>query len=156
MGKFIERLIRNNGRFVANSLRELATQIERAAPGLPRAAFIVFIHEGSLEVAEITVSDEVGTLNATVSFMDAKGFATVPDGVPAWTSSDENVATVAAAADGLSAVVTIGLPGSSVIEVVSQETDNETGDPYELRGTGLVNVTAGDAVVASVEFSAGT
>lgn len=105
-------------------------------------------------MGEITISDEVGTLNATVSFLDAKGAAATPDGIPAWSSSDDTIASVVAAEDGLSAVVTVGTVGAAAIEVVSQETDNETGDPYELRGSGLVNVTAGDAVVASVEFSA--
>ena len=156
MGTFLERLIRHNGQFIARSLRELAAQIEFAAPGPARAALIVFVHGRSIEVGEITVSDEVGTLNATVSFLDAKGAAAVPDGVPTWSSSDDAVASVEAASDGLSAVVTVGAPGAAAIEVVSEETDNETGDAYELRGSGLVNVTAGDAVVASVEFSPGT
>lgn len=154
MGKFHERLIQNNGHLIARWLCELGDQIDRAAPGPARAIIVVYLHGREPQVGEITVSDEVGTLSATVTFLDAKGATTSPDGVPSWSSSDDTIASVVAAADGLSAVVTVGTVGAAAIEVVSQETDNETGDPYELRGSGLVNVTAGDAVVASVEFSA--
>jgi hypothetical protein len=115
---------------------------------------LLFINKKEIKVAEITVSDEVGTLNASVAYTDAKGAAVNPDGVPVWSSSDDAIASVTASSDGLSAVVTIGTPGSAAITVVSQETDNETGDAYELSAAGLVNVTAGDAVVGSVEFSA--
>lgn len=152
-GKFIERLIKLNGPFIARTLREVARQVEHAAPGPPRVAVILFRQGRELTVGEKIVSDEVASVPATASFFDAKGASAMPDGIPAWTSSDESVAMVSASEDGLSADIAVGLPGFANIEVRSQETDNETGEPYELVAQGTLTVTAGDAVIGSVDFA---
>ena len=101
-------------------------------------------------MGEITVPDTTADpLSAAVSFVDAHGHPTTADDVPAWTSSDETVASVTASEDGLSAEVAIlGAPGSSVITVNSTNDDGST-----VTATGLVNVAPGDAAVGSVEFS---
>lgn len=56
---------------------------------------------------DLQVLDTSPPLAATAQFLDVDGNPTAPDDVPTWASSDESVATVAAAADGLSAVVTL-------------------------------------------------
>lgn len=155
MRGFLDRLIRHNGPFIAHALREAAKQIELAAPGPARAGAMVFLTKGGTAVAEFTASDELVSATGRVAPMDAKGNPTTLDGTLAWTSSDESVATVAAdTGDPLSATVTIGNPGVALIEAVSQETDNETGDPYEFRAQGTITVTPGDATVGSIEFTA--
>jgi uncharacterized protein YjdB len=104
-------------------------------------------------MGEITVPDtQAEPLHAAVSFVDAHGHPTTADDVPQWTSSDESVATVAAGEDGLSADVTIaGTPGSAVVTVNSTNDDGST-----VTATGLVNVSAGDAAVGSVDFTEGS
>lgn len=104
-------------------------------------------------MGEITVKDESGPLSATVTFLDAKGAPTSPDLAPTWSSSDENVATVEASDDGLTATVTVGSPGAAVIEARTTETDEESGDTADIVAQGTVTVQPGDAVIASIEFS---
>lgn len=53
----------------------------------------------------------------TVSFEDAKGFATTDTDPVSWTSSDETVATVAVSPDTLTGTVVAGNPGSAVVTV---------------------------------------
>lgn len=155
MRGFLDRLIQHNGPFIARALREAARQIELAAPGPARASVMVFLTKGGIEVAEFQASDELVSATGRVAPMDAKGNPTQLDGTLSWTSSDDSVATVEAdASDPLAATVTIGNPGVALIEAVSQETDNETGDPYEFRAQGTITVTAGDATVGSIEFTA--
>lgn len=155
MRGFLDRLIRHNGSFIAHALREAAKQIELAAPGSARAGIMLFITTGGIKMAEFQASDELVSATGRVAPLDAKGNPTVLDGTLAWTSSDESVATVEVdPSDQLSATVTIGNPGVALIEAVSQEMDNETGDAYEFRAQGTITVTPGDATVGSIEFTA--
>ena len=102
-------------------------------------------------MGQITVKDSDAPLGATVTFLDAKGATTTPDSVPTWASSDETVATVQVSDDGLSAVVTIGNPGATVISV--DTTDN---DGTVVHSEGTVTVQPGEATIGSVEFTPGT
>ena len=115
------------------------------------AAVVIFDLQGGKAVGEITVKDTEAALTATVTALDAEGHETTFDGVPTWASSDEAVASVRPSDDGYSAEFDIGDPGSAVITVTGIE--NSTGEDVEIVSTGLINVTAGDAVVGSVDFS---
>jgi hypothetical protein len=99
-------------------------------------------------MASITVPDNAAALAASVSFLDAEGQPTTADDVPAWTSSDESVATLTVADDGLSASVEIGAPGVALIDVT---TTNDDGSTAAAQGT--ITVTPGDAVLGEVTFA---
>ena len=152
MGRLFESFVKHNGPWLAHTLRALARQVELIAPGRARFAVVLFINRGEITVAEATVTTELADLTARVKFTDAEGNETQPDGTPAWSSSDEAVATVSASEDGFTATISVGSPGVALIEVRSQETDNETGDAYELVAQGTLTVQPGDAVIGSVEF----
>lgn len=100
-------------------------------------------------MGEITVTVDAAPLGASARFLDAKGNETTPDEVPQWSSSDENVASVEASGDGLSAVVTVNSPGATVIEVSTVETNTDT----EIVAQGTVTVQPGDTVIGDVSFS---
>src|SRR6478735_6390416 len=103
---------------------ELSRFAEQFFAGSPIFAYPVLFNKGDrLIMGQITVKDSDAPLGATVTFLDAKGATTTPDSVPTWASSDETVATVQVSDDGLSAVVTIGNPGATVISV--DTTDND-------------------------------
>lgn len=126
MKGFLARLLQHNGEFVAGLLRELAHQIEVAAPGDPALSFILWRSKGGISMADLQVQDTSGPLNGSVAFTDAAGNPTTADDVPVWASSDESVATVAAADDGMSAVVTpTGTLGATVISVDSTRSSDQ-------------------------------
>jgi hypothetical protein len=104
---FWRQLIEANGTVVARLLRQLARQVELAAPGPPLLGFIVWHQLEGVTIMDLQVLDTSSPLSAAASFLDVDGNPTAPDDVPVWASSDESVATVEAAADGLSAVVTL-------------------------------------------------
>lgn len=86
--------------------------------------------------------------------MDKKGNLVGAEGVhgaPVWASSDETVATVTAAADGLSAVVKGNAPGSGRVTATADADLGEGVKP--IIGTLELTVTAGAASV--VEITAG-
>src|SRR3954470_16284743 len=77
-------------------------------PGPPVAGIILYhLHPKGVAVMETTVKDNAEALTASVRFLNAEGNETPPDDTPQWTSSDEEVVTVEASGDGLSATVTI-------------------------------------------------
>lgn len=90
----------------------------------------------------LTVTQQCGLALTPV---DAKGNPAALDGVPRWTSSDETVATVAPATDGLTAVVkAVGIVGKAQINVVA---DAHIGPGMtQLSGALDVLVQAGEAV----------
>jgi hypothetical protein len=120
------------------------------APPYAAAGVVLFNLKGAT-VGEITVKDDEANLTAKVTALDAEGHETTFDATPTWESSDESVASVTPDADGYSATFQIGSPGSAVITVTGIE--NSSGEDVEIISTGLINVTAGDAVVGSVEFA---
>jgi hypothetical protein len=129
----------------------LAFDQQHAPPGTARFAVILF-HGKDSTMGELTITDETTTLTGTVSFLDAKGATVPPDSTPTWTSSDETVATVEASDDGLTATITVGAPGVTIIEASEQETDTESGDVSAVVAQGTLTVQPGDAVIGSVEF----
>jgi len=95
------------------------------------------------------------TLPASVTFLDAKGKKAPVDGVPVWASDNEDVATVAAAADGMSAVVTPGpLTGPEPwMANITVTADADLGAGMTpIIGTGSVTVTGGTATVVNIDF----
>ena len=64
-----------------------------------------------------TVINDLEKVTLAVSELNAAGNAVPISGVPVWTTSNEGVATVLAAPDGLSAVVTSVAAGSAVVGV---------------------------------------
>lgn len=102
-------------------------------------------------MGEVTVKDTETALVAMVTALDSEGHETTFDEIPTWSSSDESVAVCRPTSDGYNCEFDIGAPGSAVITVTGVETGS--GERVEIVSTGLINVTAGDAVVGSVEFS---
>lgn len=92
------------------------------------------------------------TAAAAVAYVDAKGNPAVVDGVPVWSSSDESIVTVAAAADGLSAVVTpVGPLGAAQVKV---EADADLGAGITpIITLADVEVVGGQAVAGNVSLS---
>jgi hypothetical protein len=90
---------------------------------------------------------------ASIQPVDAAGNPAVVDGVPVWTSSSPEIATVNAAADGLSAeIVPVGPVGSCQINVTA---DADVGGGITTI-TGLLDVqtAAGEAVGLQVTTGA--
>ena len=73
---------------------------------------------------------------ATAAFSDAQGTPQVPLAPPAWSSSDPTVADVAAAPDGLTAIVTAVAAGSAIITCTATNADGVLAS-----GSGDVSVT---------------
>jgi hypothetical protein len=94
---------------------------------------------------QLTSTQQIGyTINPT----DRKGHPAQLDGVPVWASSNEAVATVVPAADGLSATVVAGVPGDCVISVTA---DADLGEGVvNLAGTEEIVVVPAAAVTISL------
>lgn len=141
-------LLRQHARTLVLIARIVETHF--VIPGSPVAAIIIYLHQKGVFVSEIAVSDDASPLTARVRLLDAKGNETTPDDTPQWSSSDEEVATVQASEDGLSATVTIvGKVGATLIAVESLEGD--TGDWIRAQGTVTVNAST-TAVSGEVTF----
>jgi hypothetical protein len=92
-------------------------------------------------------------VDLSVAFLDKAGNPAVVDGAPVWSSSDDTVLTVTAAADGLSATaVATGKLGQAQVSVTA-DADLGAGTT-SISGTLDVTVQAGSAVVANI--AAGT
>lgn len=98
-------------------------------------------------MADITTDQRFD--NVTLSIKNARGEDAPVDGAPVWASSDETVLSVAAAADGMSAVVNTVGPGTARISVSA---DADVGGGTEtIHGVSEdVNVTVGPNSRASV------
>lgn len=93
------------------------------------------------------------TASAAVAYVDAKGKPAKVDGAPVWSSSDPAVFDVAAAADGMSAVVTPGDPGTAQLKV---EADADLGAGIVPVVTLVdIDVVAGQAVAGNVTLTLG-
>jgi hypothetical protein len=154
--KFIDRLIQHNGAFIAKALRELATWIEKLAPGPAVVATPVMFSMGGVRaMGEITVTTDDGPFTASVAYLDAKNNPTSPADTPVWESSDPNIVSVEASADGLNATLNSVSSGdgsggaAAVVSVVAHDDDGE-----EVRSEGTVTVRPGDAVIGEVTFQA--
>ena len=69
---------------------------------------------------QVQVSTDDFFPSVVLSAADASGNARQLFGVPVWASSDETILTVAAAADGMSAVVQTVAPGTARISVTAE------------------------------------
>lgn len=97
-----------------------------------------------------TLPDDA-TANAAVAYVDAKGKPAKVDGAPVWSSSDEAILTVVAAADGMSAVVTPVDLGTAQVKIVA---DADLGAGVtEIITLGDVEVVGGQAVAGNVTFA---
>lgn len=87
----------------------------------------------------------------TLSPVDAKGAPASLDGAPVWASSDETIATVAAATDGLSAVLTSIRPGTCTVTATGDA--DLTSGVTPINGTLDVTVVAGAAIQITLTAS---
>lgn len=102
------------------------------------------------EIEMLTMTDSQQAV-LTIKPVDKKGKPAQLDGVPVWTSSNTEVATVTPETKGLSVVVTGLVPGDATISVSA---DGDLGEGIkEIAGTLEVTVTSGAAV--TVEITAG-
>lgn len=104
----------------------------------------------TLQMADFTARDSDAPATATVALTDAAGAPTTPDSVPVWAEdSNGTVVTLAPSADGLSCVITFVAGGTANITFVATDTDGT-----KIVATGSVEVTAGEAVAATISFAA--
>jgi hypothetical protein len=143
---------------LALSLHELPAQtvsdildiLQRAYATDPAAVGVIVFNLKGATVGEITVNDTETALVARVTALDSEGHETTFDETPTWESSDDSVVTCRPSTDGYVCEFDIGAPGSAVITCTGIE--NSSGEDVDIISTGLINVTAGDAVVGSIEF----
>lgn len=84
----------------------------------------------------------------SIVITDRKGNPAKVDGIPAWTTSNADVASVEPADDGMSATVKAGIPGDATI-AVSADADLGAG-VTELAGTADITVVPGAAEVLTL------
>lgn len=128
---------------------QLALIIETLIPGpAVKLVFTAHLDDGTTnEVTKMDLRDDQKVL-LTISPVDAKGKPASVDGAPAWASSDETVVTVVAASDGMSAVATGVVPGTSRV-VVTADADLGSG-VTPLSGSLDFTVTGGAAVAITI------
>lgn len=92
------------------------------------------------------------TAAASVAYVDAKGNPAKVEGAPVWSSSDDTILSVLAAADGMSAVVTpVGPLGSAQVKI---EADADLGAGVSpIITLADVEVVAGTAVSGNVTLT---
>jgi hypothetical protein len=128
-------------------LEEIAEELVPFAPSIVSGT--VTFQGGSM--SDITVPDSTTTLTATVAYQDSAGDPTSPQSVPAWSSSDDSIASVDASADptGLTAAVTVhGALGSATISAAETNTDGTV-----VTGSGTITVEAGAPATGDVSFA---
>ena len=147
----LERLLEAHPRALAISLRALAAEIDEPV-GPAVAGFILFHNQGKAFMSDITVNDTSAEFSATLTLVNAAGNEVPPDDVPVWASSDEDVATVTASEDGLTAVANPGSKlGSSLI--TGSTVEAETGETIVVTGT-ITVIPEGTAVRGEIVFTA--
>lgn len=101
-----------------------------------------------------TIPDDGPTVfNLTLSYVDAKGKPAKVDGVPVWTPPDAALASLAVAADGMSAVMTLVDPIQLGAGQVRIDADADMGAGVKpLVTLGDFEVVAGEAVAGNVSF----
>jgi hypothetical protein len=92
------------------------------------------------------------TASATVAYVDAKGNPATVEGAPVWSSSDETLITVAAAPDGMSAVVSpVGPLGAAQVRITADA--NLGAGVSEIITLADVEVVGGQAVAGNVTLT---
>ena len=98
---------------------------------------------GKLHQTETTMSQQITNeqeFDLTIAFETAAGNPAIVTGIPVWTIVDGTIASLNVRPDGLSAVVTSGLPGTTTITVTAQSASGST-----IVGTFDVSVVLADA-----------
>jgi len=112
---------------------------------LPQARVVRFFH-GVPTTMLILGANQKAPLS--VRFEDAEGNPARVDGIPAWTVSTPEVGELVVAADGLSAELVAGSPGTGQVNVRA-DADLGTGTK-EIVGVLDVDVLAGEAAVVVI------
>lgn len=95
---------------------------------------------------QITIDQKV---SASVKFVDRAGNPAKVDGAPSWSSSDDNVASVSVAEDGVATVIAKNV-GQTQISVTA---DADRGEGVRtITRSALVEVVSGEAVDEVIEF----
>lgn len=117
--------------------------------GAARVIFYATIDGEKRKVIKMFLKDDQ-SLPVSVEFVDAKGNAAKVDGAPVWAVSDEALATLDVAADGLSAVVKpVGPLGSFKLQV---KADADLGEGVkEILGELDIEVIGGEAVAVNIK-----
>lgn len=143
----------NQSHKVGALLKSIADLLECEVPRKPRTVALVAKFSNGIVVKGVEMStimriDQVLTLSP--SFQDAKGNSNVVlGGVPAWSVSDEGLATLAVSEDGLTCVVTpTGALGTVQVNMtVDVDPDADT---QEIVGTMDVEFKPGKAVFVAL------
>jgi len=99
-------------------------------------------------------ADDVLTLNAVATFLDASGHATTLDGVPEWSLEGDPIGVVTASEDGLLAVVALnGTLGTA--QLCCKADAALSSGLRELALTAEIEIMAGEAVTGSISLTAG-
>lgn len=108
----------------------------------------ITITGGSKMAVVLTVSQKV---SASITPVDAKGNPAPIDGVPAWSSSNPDIASVVPAEDGLSAViVATGVVGDTQVSVSA---DADLGEGVtQIVAIGDLSIRPDQAVALSLNF----
>ena len=102
-------------------------------------------------MSDVTVPDTTPTQTATVAYLDVDGDPTTPQSVPAWSSSDETIATVDASADPSGLTATVTLHGAIGSATISAATTNNDGTVVTASGT--ITVAASEPASGDVTFA---
>lgn len=117
-----------------------------------RVEFYVYIEGEKRKVSKMFLKNSQ-SLPLFVAFVDAKGAPAVVDGFPAWAVSDESLATLIVAADGLSAVVMpVGPVGMFKVQVKADA--DMSGEVKEILGELDIEVIGGEAVAVNISAGA--
>lgn len=114
-----------------------------------KVSFFV-IKEGRKEKVEFMFLQDDKSLPVSVEFADAKGNVAKVDGAPVWAVSDESLASLQVAADGMSAmVIPVGPLGSFKLQV---KADADLGAGMkEILGEMSIEVIGGEAVAVNIK-----
>ena len=132
------------------TLEEIADYLVNGVPQTNPPASATIAFEGG-NMSDITVPDTTTSLTATVAYEDADSDPATPVSVPAWSSSDESIATVDASADptGVTCAVTLlGALGSATISAAETNTDGTV-----VTGSGTITVAAAEPATGDVTFA---
>lgn len=144
----LEALQRHIDRKFSRVLALLEKLAEGLLPGPAVSGTLAFITTEGDKVDLSILDSDTTPRNVSAAFKDAAGQAAKLDDTPAWSSSDETVATVQASDDGLSAVVTpLGVEGATLIKAETIDADGTAVDV-----TGTLTVTGGEAVSGELTF----
>ena len=118
--------------FIVRLLLAMAVRLVRRKPSL-QFVFNADHHTVKASTMTTTLQRDHAPITLTVQFKAADGVVEKPASIPAWSVSDAAVMSVAPAADGMSAVITLaGVTGAAKVSVTA---DGVTADAdFEVTG----------------------